>query len=191
MKRIILAIISALFIGALVTEFYSRIFADNYFALFLLASLGAAAAALIVSSGYAATATSGQKRAHTGKSDRSETRRNSNTRETDKRQRNKSTTARKEQSKSSSAAEPAVIDHSVGDRETGTVKWFNRNKGFGFIVRENGEEIFVHYRSIRGAESDKETRHSLRDGQAVAFRVVEKSKGPQADDVSPLDDPRM
>ena len=65
-----------------------------------------------------------------------------------------------------------------GDRELGTVKWFNVSKGFGFITKEDGEEIFVHFRSIRG-----EGRRSLRDGQEVSFVVVESDKGPQAEDV--------
>ena len=69
-----------------------------------------------------------------------------------------------------------------GSRERGTVKWFNGSKGFGFIVRENGEEIFVHYRSIVG-----EGRRGLRDGQAVEFRVETTDKGPQAEDVEGLD----
>ncbi|NQX90181.1 MAG: cold shock domain-containing protein [Halioglobus sp.] len=64
------------------------------------------------------------------------------------------------------------------DREHGTVKWFNVSKGFGFIIREDGEEIFVHFRSIRG-----EGRRSLRDGQRVSFCVVQSEKGPQAEDV--------
>lgn len=64
------------------------------------------------------------------------------------------------------------------DREMGTVKWFNVSKGFGFIVREDGEEIFVHFRSIRG-----EGRRSLRDGQSVSFVVSQSDKGPQAEDV--------
>jgi cold shock protein len=63
-------------------------------------------------------------------------------------------------------------------REQGTVKWFNVTKGFGFIVRENGEEIFVHFRSIRG-----EGRRGLRDGQRVSFVVAQSDKGPQAEDV--------
>lgn len=64
-------------------------------------------------------------------------------------------------------------------QEQGTVKWFNPNKGFGFITRKNGEEIFVHYRSIAG-----EGRRTLRDGQQVQFNVGEGDKGPQAEDVS-------
>tara|TARA_B110000503_G_scaffold10172_4_gene13740 strand:+ start:5908 stop:6348 length:441 start_codon:yes stop_codon:yes gene_type:complete len=63
-------------------------------------------------------------------------------------------------------------------REQGTVKWFNISKGFGFIVKDDGEEIFVHFRSIRG-----EGRRGLRDGQSVSFIVAESDKGPQAEDV--------
>lgn len=66
----------------------------------------------------------------------------------------------------------------ASNREQGTVKWFNSSKGFGFIVREDGEEIFVHFRSIRG-----EGRRGLRDGQSVSFIVAESAKGPQAEDV--------
>ncbi|NRB41249.1 MAG: cold shock domain-containing protein [Pseudomonadales bacterium] len=64
------------------------------------------------------------------------------------------------------------------DREEGSVKWFNVSKGFGFITRENGEDIFVHYRSIRG-----QGRRRLFDGQAVTFAVIDSDKGLQADDV--------
>jgi CspA family cold shock protein len=64
------------------------------------------------------------------------------------------------------------------NRDHGTVKWFNVSKGFGFIVKDDGEEIFVHFRSIRG-----DGRRSLRDGQSVSFIVAESDKGPQAEDV--------
>ena len=67
----------------------------------------------------------------------------------------------------------------IGDgRETGTVKWFNAAKGFGFITRENGEDIFVHFRSIQG-----KGHRSLGEGQAVIFDVAESDKGLQAVDV--------
>ena len=67
----------------------------------------------------------------------------------------------------------------LGDgRETGTVKWFNAAKGFGFITRDNGEEIFVHFRSIQG-----KGHRSLGEGQAVIFEVAEGDKGLQAVDV--------
>ena len=67
-------------------------------------------------------------------------------------------------------------------RETGTVKWFNRSKGFGFIICQNGEEVFVHYRSI---ESDGTRRAHLREGEPVTFTVVERNKGRQAENVIP------
>lgn len=68
-----------------------------------------------------------------------------------------------------------------GPREEGEVKWFNVSKGFGFIAKDNGDEIFVHFRSIRG-----EGRRSLRDGQRVSFVEAQSDKGPQAEDVEPL-----
>lgn len=64
-------------------------------------------------------------------------------------------------------------------REAGSVKWFNANKGFGFITRDNGEDVFVHFRSIRG-----DGHRILRDGQRVEFEVTEGDKGLQAEDVA-------
>lgn len=66
-----------------------------------------------------------------------------------------------------------------GDQERGTVKWFNAAKGFGFITRENGEDVFVHFRSIQG-----KGHRSLGEGQSVIFSVTEGEKGLQAVDVS-------
>lgn len=66
-------------------------------------------------------------------------------------------------------------------REQGVVKWFNDSKGFGFIQRENGEDIFVHFRAIQG-----EGYRSLKDGQKVEFNVVEGQKGLQAEEVVKL-----
>lgn len=67
-------------------------------------------------------------------------------------------------------------------RETGTVKWFDRTKGYGFVIRENGDEIFVHHRSIQRQGRE---RPGLDDGQAVSFVAVERERGWQAEDVSP------
>ena len=67
------------------------------------------------------------------------------------------------------------------DRQCGTVKWFNERKGFGFISRDTGGDIFVHYSEIRGSGY-----RSLHEGQRVEFEVVEGVKGPQAHDVSNL-----
>jgi CspA family cold shock protein len=66
-------------------------------------------------------------------------------------------------------------------REHGEVKWFNGKKGYGFIVRDNGEEVFVHYREIQG-----QGRRVLFEGQKVEFRVGEGQKGPEAQEVTPL-----
>jgi len=66
----------------------------------------------------------------------------------------------------------------AGPREEGTVKWFNSTKGFGFITREDGEDVFVHYRSIRGRN-----RYLLREGSTVSYVLGRSGKGPQAEDV--------
>ena len=74
----------------------------------------------------------------------------------------------------------AVAQHSASqeDRETGTVKWFNTSKGFGFISRDSGEDIFVHFRAIRG-----EGHRVLIEGQRVEFSEMQRDKGLQAEDV--------
>lgn len=69
----------------------------------------------------------------------------------------------------------------MSDEQTGTVKWFNDSKGYGFIQQENGEDIFVHFRSIVG-----DGHKSLKEGQKVKFTVGQGKKGPQAENVSPL-----
>lgn len=66
----------------------------------------------------------------------------------------------------------------MSDRLTGTVKWFNDAKGFGFITREDGPDVFVHFRAISG------TGHrTLAEGQRVTFKLVEGQKGLQAEEV--------
>lgn len=67
------------------------------------------------------------------------------------------------------------------DKEQGTVKWFNSTKGYGFIERDSGGDVFVHYSSIIG-----EGYKNLDEGQRVEFTVVEGQKGPQAQDVLPV-----
>lgn len=64
---------------------------------------------------------------------------------------------------------------------TGTVKWFNGEKGFGFIAGEDGNDIFVHFSQIQ-----KEGYKSLEEGQEVSYEVGEGQKGPQAVNVMPL-----
>jgi len=65
--------------------------------------------------------------------------------------------------------------------DTGTVKWFNNAKGFGFIEREEGPDVFVHYSAIESSGY-----RSLEDGQKVEFEVVEGPKGLQANNVKPV-----
>jgi len=60
----------------------------------------------------------------------------------------------------------------------GKVKWFNENKGFGFIQQENGEDVFVHFTAIK-----EEGFKTLAEGQEVEFEIVEGQKGPQAANV--------
>ena len=69
----------------------------------------------------------------------------------------------------------------MSDRQTGTVKWFNDAKGFGFITPQSGPDLFVHFRAIQGSGFQ-----SLQEGQSVSFVAVQGQKGMQADEVQPL-----
>jgi len=73
------------------------------------------------------------------------------------------------------AASPS---YDMSNRDTGTVKWFNTSKGFGFISLDSGDDIFVHFRAIRG-----EGHRVLVEGQRVEFSVMNRDKGLQAEDV--------
>ena len=66
----------------------------------------------------------------------------------------------------------------MSERVSGTVKWFNGGKGYGFIEQENGSDVFVHYSGIRG-----EGFRNLEEGQKVEFTVEQDQKGPRATDV--------
>lgn len=65
--------------------------------------------------------------------------------------------------------------------EQGTVKWFNNEKGFGFITVEGGDDVFVHFSAIQG-----DGFKSLEEGQPVEFTIVEGARGPQAAEVTKL-----
>jgi CspA family cold shock protein len=69
----------------------------------------------------------------------------------------------------------------MSDRQIGTVKWFNDAKGFGFLSRPGGEDVFVHFRSILGNGFK-----TLKEGQQVSFVVAKGPKGLQAEQVQPL-----
>ncbi|MBL7046860.1 MAG: cold shock domain-containing protein [Candidatus Marinimicrobia bacterium] len=70
----------------------------------------------------------------------------------------------------------------MAERETGSVKWFNSTKGYGFIERDSGGDIFVHFTNIRG-----EGYRTLGEGDKVEFAVAEGEKGLQAQDVISVD----
>ncbi|MGX5172642.1 transcription antiterminator/RNA stability regulator CspE [Aliikangiella sp. IMCC44653] len=64
---------------------------------------------------------------------------------------------------------------------TGTVKWFNESKGFGFISQENGPDVFAHFSAITGSGFK-----TLQEGQQVEFTITDGQKGPQAENIVPL-----
>ncbi len=67
----------------------------------------------------------------------------------------------------------------MAERQTGTVKWFSDSKGYGFISREGGEDVFVHFTAIRG-----DGYRSLEEGQRVEFTIGQGQRGLQAQDVA-------
>jgi len=70
---------------------------------------------------------------------------------------------------------------SMSDSVEGTVKWFNDEKGFGFIEQEGGKDVFVHFSAINGSG-----RKTLQEGQKVTMDVGQGEKGPQAENVNPI-----
>jgi len=84
-------------------------------------------------------------------------------------------------SSSSNSSRPAATTASSSDgRETGSVKWFNVKKGYGFITRDSGDDVFVHFRNLSSG------RRSISDGQRVSFVVTNGDKGLQADEVDAI-----
>jgi len=81
------------------------------------------------------------------------------------------------------AEEEEAEEADEGDRLTGTVKWFSNPKGYGFISRDNGEDVFVHYSSIQGGGFK-----SLNEGERVEFTIEQSDKGPRAADVKSLEE---
>ena len=70
----------------------------------------------------------------------------------------------------------------MSERTAGTVKWFSRAKGYGFIEREGGDDVFVHFSAIQG-----EGFRNLEEGEQVEFTIESSPKGPHAADVTKLD----
>lgn len=70
----------------------------------------------------------------------------------------------------------------MSEQITGTVKWFNDEKGFGFIAQEGGKDVFVHHSAIKTNDGGRKT---LREGQKVTFEIAQGKKGPEAANVNP------
>lgn len=75
-------------------------------------------------------------------------------------------------------ARTSIMGGPLSERQNGTVKWFNDDKGYGFITPEQGPDLFVHFRAIQGNGFK-----SLKEGQQVSFITVQGQKGMQADEV--------
>ena len=69
----------------------------------------------------------------------------------------------------------------MSEKQTGTVKWFNDSKGFGFIQRDDGPDVFAHYTNVVG-----EGFRSLQEGQRVSFTINKRKKGPQAENIEAI-----
>jgi len=173
MRTLLIAAASAIFFAAVIVELSSRLWPGSYLALLLVAAIGLFFNGLL--NGKLTTPTAAPAAAR-DKPARSRSRGGDR-----QRSREKSEPRREARAPAKAESEPTAND---GPREDGEVKWFNRNKGFGFIIRGSGEEIFVHQRSIRLlGDGDNRRRPTLRDGQAVNFQVAERDKGIQAEDV--------
>jgi cold shock CspA family protein len=157
MKNLLVPAAVALLIGAVVSELHARLFPGRYVPLLAAIVIGIFAGALVTLRvlGSASRSTPKNRTPAPEQTTRG--------------------AARKDEAAPTSA--PARVPS--GEREAGRVKWFNRTKGFGFIVRDRGGEIFVHHRNIEGSG-----RQSLRDGQRVTFVVGQGDKGPQAERVA-------
>ncbi|MEM1231272.1 MAG: cold shock domain-containing protein [Pseudomonadota bacterium] len=185
MKPIVVAVASALLLAVAVTELTQRIWPDSRLALLLLCFL-----ALLISGLFNARQV---RHAHSTAPAPGDRQPSPNRQSTPDRQRQPASERRRSRGQdrkstnrtAGPASRPAAATQTPADgpRETGEVKWFNRSKGFGFVIRPNGEEIFVHQRSIRAGDSGG--RPALKDGETVSFVVAQRERGDQAEDVVP------
>ena len=175
MPRILLILASTAFLTYLVVELSTKIFPENYWALVMLV-----AAALLLNGVFMSRQTppapAGRQFKGKGKKQPQKSRGGQNKQGSQaKKQQNKGNQNNNKQKPAKQQAAPKG-----GKTESGTVKWFNRSKGYGFVIRENGDEIFVHQRALSGSGS-------LRDGQQVTFVVTENERGAQAAQVQAVD----
>ncbi|MGI9324141.1 MAG: cold shock domain-containing protein [Pseudomonadales bacterium] len=191
MKSTIVALASALLLAVAITELSQRIWPDSHLALLVLSFFALLLNGLFNARQSAAVPATGNaqapgKRASGRNAGKSRNQNNRGDRRSEPQrgrdqQKSRDTRGERKPSKQAQAAASEVAD---GPREEGTVKWFNRSKGFGFVVRANGEEIFVHQRSIRSEQG--KGRPVLKDGETVSFVVAERERGMQAEDVVPV-----
>lgn len=153
MRTYLIVLASALLLAALVTELTSRLFAGNYFALLLVAFLALAVNGLF------------------------------NARLAERAAQGTATAKPRPAGKAKDGSRKSRPAKTGGSREEGTIKWFDDAKGYGFIIRANGGEIFVHKRSV---QHDGSERPQLHDGRKVSFQVAENEKGPYARNVTAL-----
>ncbi|MDP6374785.1 MAG: cold shock domain-containing protein [Pseudomonadales bacterium] len=166
MRTYFIALISAILLAVAVTELTNRLWPDNYLALFIIAAV-----ALVVNGLFnarlAGVSPQGIKPPPA-------------------RNRQRSDSKGKTRVRADRQDRPQRARNGARDKqgaEHGKVKWFNRSKGYGFIIRGTGEEIFVHQHSINTGNGQR--RPTLHDGQAVVFDAVQGDKGMQAENVSP------
>ena len=196
MPTLLIAAASAALLAALVTELSQRFWSGSYIALLVITFIALLVNGLFNARLRQKTGQDASAPATPGRQDQRNTPNNAKPNERNRGERKSTTRDNKpprqdnkrprSQGDGDAGAPARAASTATGPVENGTVKWFNRSKGYGFIVRENGDEIFVHQRSIK-SNGDRNQRPVLNDGQQVRFVVSHQDKGAQAEQVEALD----